>query len=126
MPAYKLLVVFTLRRQWSDKPTDLVKSKAYTEKPTYETLISVGIELFWISYFSDFTVRAISGRSEYGVTLTDWVIGRDAEIHFVPRYYTCTFHIVSWVIEYSCSEVQKFVKINSSQGQSRGIVSIAY
>jgi hypothetical protein len=113
---YELMVVFTLRRQWSEHLTDLVASKLFTEKPTYDTLILAGSELFEIDFFPEFTVRAITARSEYNISPTNCVIARDVEIHFLPRYYTCKFNIVSWAIEYSRSEVQKICKKKSVAG----------
>jgi hypothetical protein len=104
------LVIFTLRRQWSAHLIDTVASKSFTEKPTYDMLISAGYELFEIVFFPEFTVRAISGGSEYDISPTNCAFTREVNIHFLPRYYTCQFHIVSWAIEYSRSEVQKICK----------------
>ena len=110
------LVIFTLRRQWSAHLIDEVQSKVFTEEPTYEMLISAGCELFGIVFFPEFTVRAITGRSEYDISPTNCAFPREVEIHFLPRYYTCRFNIVSWAIEYSRSEVQKICKNNSVAG----------
>ena len=72
--------------------------------------------MFGIVFFPEFTVRAITGRSEYEISPTNCAVTREVEIHFLPRYYTCRFNIVSWAIEYSRSEVQKICKNNSVAG----------
>lgn len=112
---FELLVVFVLHEPWSGVVENLCKSKLFTERPNYSTIVEAVGELFVIELYC-YTLKGVTTRSKYDLSESNCVISQDVEVHIIPRFYQLEFHISSWATDYSRWEVQKICKKRAVAG----------